>query len=296
MEGRSMSEIQGATPPGWMGRGKLRLLADVVGGVRQNFDKIVQLGGFLVALVRPRLVRARLERLRELGHIEVVPKVAQLLVAGRDQMIVSASTETKLFYQSQGIPWIFHNVRRFISGPATVLDPIGLFTPRDAIIEHVLQTFHRHPVYDLVLLRAHEGGVEEMEKQASQIVAGTHPHQRALASLVEDGSYHARLVSDIATFRADPLVAARPVPTELVDNPHLMLAMDQFKDIGGYTRYASRLKVGLGAAITAWLLVAYDESIGYLLGKTLGPKQIDEAAVDPDIRAKWLSGNMSAGA
>jgi hypothetical protein len=290
-----MSEIQGATPPGWKGRGNLRLLADVVGGFRLNLDKIVQLVGFLVALVRPKLVHARLERLRQLGHIEVVPSLAQLLVAGRDQMIVSASTETKLFYKSQGIPWVFHNVRRFISGPATVLDPIGLFTPRDAIVEHVLQTFHRHPVYDFVLLRAHERGVEEMEKQASQIVAGTHPHQRALTSLIEDGSYHARLVGDIAAFRADPLEPARPVPAELVNDPHLMLAMDQFKDIAGYTRYASRLEVGLGAAIAAWLLVLYDESIGYVLGKTLGPKRVQEAAVDPEIRTKWLSGNMSAG-
>jgi hypothetical protein len=270
-------------------------LADVVGGFRQNLDKIVQLVGFLVALFRPKLVRRRLERLRELGHVEVVPTLAQLLVAGRDQMIVSASTETKLFYQSQGIPWIFHNVRRFISGPATVLDPVGLFAPRDAIVEHVLQTFHRHPVYDLVLLRAHERGVEEMAKQAEQIVAGTHPHQRALASLIEDGSYHARLVGDVATFRADPLVAARPVPTRLVDDPHLMLAMDQFKDIAGYTRYASRLQVGLGAALAAWLLVVYDESIGYLLGKTLGPKRVRETACDPDLQSKWLSGNMPSG-
>jgi hypothetical protein len=293
MDARSMSEIQGATPPAWKGRGNLRLLADVVGGLRQNWDKIAQLVGFLVALFRPKLVRARLERLRELGHVEVIPTLPQLLVAGRDQMIVSASTETKLFYQSQGIPWIFHNVRRFISGPATVLDPVGLFAPRDAIIEHVLQTFHRHPVYDLVLLRAHEHGVEEMEKQARQIVAGTHPHQRALASLIEDGSYHARLAGDVAAFRADPLVAARPVPPRLVDDPHLMLAMDQFKDIAGYTRYASRLEVGLWRALVAWLLVVYDESIGYVVGKTLGPKRVHEAAVDPDIRAKWLSGNMS---
>src|SRR5215475_1334183 len=100
MEGQSMSELQGATPPAWKGRGSLRLLADVIGGFRQNVDKIVQLVGFLVALVRPKLVRKRLERLRQLGHIEVVPNLAQLLVAGRDQMIVSASTETKMFYES----------------------------------------------------------------------------------------------------------------------------------------------------------------------------------------------------
>ena len=76
----------------------------------------------------------RLERLRALGHIDATPTIAQLLVAGRDQMMVSAAEETKLFYRSQGIPWVFHNLRRFISGPATMLDPIGLFAPRDTIV------------------------------------------------------------------------------------------------------------------------------------------------------------------
>ncbi len=289
-----MSEIQGATPPPWKGRSKSRLLLDVIGGFRQNFDKVLQLMGLLVALVRPKQVRERLERLRVLGHIDVLPTFPQLLVAGRDQMIVSASAETKLFYKSQGIPWIFHNVRRFISGPATMLDPIGVFAPREAIVHHVLQTFHRHPVYDFVLLRAHEGGVEEMARQASEIVAGTHPHQRALTSLVEDGSYHERLVRDVAAFRADPLAPARPVPAHLVEDPYLMLAMDQFKDIRGYTRYASRLDVGLGKALAAWLLVIYDESIGYLSGKVLGPRRVEELACDPELRTRWLSGERGS--
>ncbi len=284
----SMAEAQGATPPSWRGRGKLGLLADVIGGLRQNRDKMVQLGGLLLALARPGRVRARLERLRELGHIDCVPTLPQLLVAGRDQMIVSASTETKMFYESQGIPWVFHNVRRLLSGPATMLDPVGLFAPRDAIIQHVLQTFHRHPVYDLVLLRAHDRGLEEMERQATQIAEGTHPHQRALTSLVEDGAYHARLVGEVAAFRANPLLPARPVPPGLVDDAHLMMAMDQFKDIRGYTRYASRLGVGPGRALVAWMVVLYDESIGYLLGKTVGPKRVVTEACDAEIRAKWL--------
>ena len=142
----------------------------------------------MAAFFRPRLVRRRLERLRALGHIDAVPTIGQLLVAGRDQMMVGAAEETKIFYRAQGIPWIFHNARRFLSGPATMLDPVGFFSPREAIVEHVLQTFHRHPVYDLVLLRAHDGGVEALEREARQIVDGTHPHQRALTSLIEDGS------------------------------------------------------------------------------------------------------------
>src|SRR5437868_3772243 len=236
-----MAERQGATPPAWKGRSRLRLLADVVGGWPQNLDKLVQWVSLALAFFRPGLVRRRLERLRGLGHIEVIPTLPQMLVAGRDQIMVSASDETKLFYRSQGIPWIFHNARRFISGPATMLDPIGLFSPRETIVEHVLQTFHRQPVYDLVLLSAHEGGVESLARQAAAINAGTHPHQRALASLIEDGSYHARLPREIAAFEEAPLAPARALPEALVADPHLMLAMDQFKDMRGFARYASRL-------------------------------------------------------
>ncbi len=285
-DGLSMAAAQGATPPAWLGRSRWRLFRDVVGGVRQNWDKLRQLVSLLVAYLRPGLVKQRLERLRALGHVDTTPTIAQLLVAGRDQMMVSAAEETKIFYRSQGIPWLFHNLRRFLSGPATMLDPIGLFAPRDALVHHVLQTFHRHPLYDLVLLRAHEGGVDAMAAQARQILDGTHPHQRALTSLIEDGAYHARLPRDIAAFQADPHEPARPIPPGLVGEDHLMLAMDQFKDVGGFARYAARLDVGMGAAIAAWLTAGYDETLGGLLGRKLGPRQVQVAACDPDIVAR----------
>ena len=40
-----------------------------------------------------------------------------------------------------------------------------------------------------------------------------------------------------------------------------MLAMDQFKDIRGFARYAGRLRVGMGGAIAAWLAAGFDETI-----------------------------------
>src|SRR5262249_53283846 len=151
------------------------------------------------------------------------------------------------------------------------------------IVEHVLQTFHRHPVYDLVLLRAHEQGMEEMARQADQIVAGTHPHQRALSSLIEDGSYHARLPREIAAIRAEPNITARPIPAARVVAAHMMRPMDQFKAIRGFTNSAARLKVTAGDAIRAWLYVAFDETLGSLIHVKLGPRQIELAACDPDI-------------
>lgn len=288
-----MSQIQGATPPAWIGRSRWALLKDIVGGWSQARDRLVQLLGLLLAFVRPGLVRSRLERLRALGHIDVVPANAQILVAGRDQMFLGAVEETRMFYRSQGIPWIFHNLRRFLSGPATVLDPVGLFSPRDTIVHHVLQTFHRHPVYDLVLLRAFPDGLEQMERQAEQILAGTHPHQRALASLMEDGSAYARLIGQIRRFRADPFVAAEPIPSGLVEDPLLMLAMDQFKDLRGFTNYAARLPVGVAGAIGAWLGVLFNGTVGALLPIRLGSSGVRVACCDAEIARRWVPARVA---
>jgi hypothetical protein len=284
----SMAEVQGATPPTWRGRSRWSLLWDVVGGWTQTRDRLSQLLTLLLGFVRPGLVRRRLERLRSLGHIDVVPTNAQILVAARDQMFMGAVKETEMFYRSQDIPWVFHNFRRFLAGPATVLDPAGLFSPRETIVHHVLQTFHRHPVYDLVLLRGFPDGLETMQRQAEQIVEGTHPHQRALSSLIEDGAYHRRLIEQIRAFRADPFVAAEPLPPGLVEDPDLMLAMDQFKDLRGFTNYAARLPVGAGGAAAAWLGVAFNNTIGALLHVKLGPDTVRAESCDPEIVKRWI--------
>ena len=282
----TMAERQGATPPAWLGRARWRLLLDAVGGVRANVGKVVQLAGLVLAYLRPSVLRARFERLRALGHVDVVPTWAQAVLAGRDQMMLGASEETKLFYASQGIPWIFHNARRFLAGPATMLDPIGLFSPRATIVEHVLQTFHRHPVYDLVLLRAHEGGAEAMKRGIAALNEGTHPNGRALRSLIEDGAYHARLPAEIAVFEADPLAPARPIPDGLVADAHMMLTMDQFKDMRGFARYAARLDASVPRALLAWLAAGFDEALGSALGVKLGPVRIRVEACDPEIVAR----------
>src|SRR5688500_11247840 len=114
-----MAERQGATPPPWRGQSSLRLLVAAIGGWRQNLDKLVQLASLVLALFRPALVRRRLARLTEQGFVDRSATISQLLVAARDQMVLNAGVETKQFYASQGIPWGFHNLRRFLAGPAT---------------------------------------------------------------------------------------------------------------------------------------------------------------------------------
>ena len=283
-----MNKIQGNTPPKWKGRATWLLWMDVIIGWKQNCHKILEIGRMLVAMVRPSLVRARLERLQHLGHCEKLPTMPQLLVASKDQLSFSLGADTKEFYKAQDIPWGSHNFRRFLAYPTTMMDPVGLFSSRDTIIQHVLQTFHRHATYDMVLLNGHERGLEEMQKQLRQATNGTHLHQRSLDSLVEDGSYHERLHRDVAEFIENPLVEPRPIPEGLSPDPHLMLAMDQFKDVRGYTNYASRLPVGVIDVLKALVWVAFNETIGESMGIKIGPKTLVIEACDPDKVARHL--------
>ena len=94
----AMNERQGNTPPTWLGRSSWSLLLDVVGGWRQNRDKAVELLRFGSALLRPSVVRTRLTRLQDLGHCDVVPTLAQLLVASRHQLSFSLGADTKAEY------------------------------------------------------------------------------------------------------------------------------------------------------------------------------------------------------
>lgn len=285
----AMNERQGNTPPTWLGRSSWSLLLDVVGGWRQNRDKVVELLRFGSALLRPSVVRTRLTRLRDLGHCDVVPTLAQLLVASRHQLSFSLGADTKEFYRAQGIPWAFHNLRRFFAYPTTMMDPVGLFMGRDSIIQHVLQTFHRHATYDMALLCGHEEGLEEMQAQLDQLATGTHPHQRSLDSLVEDGSYHDRLRRDVPEFARNPRVPPRPIPEGLVEDPHLMLAMDQFKDVRGYTNYASRLRVGPLDVVLTFAQMAFNETAGEALPVQVGPKTLTVTACDPDLVERHLA-------
>lgn len=235
------------------------------------------------------MVRKRLRRLQSLGHCDVVPTLPQLLVASCDQLSYSLGADTKSFYQSQGIPWTFHNIRRFLAYPTTMMDPVGLFSSQNTIIQHVLQTFHRHATYDLVLLRSHPEGLREIQKQLDDLAQGRHLHQRSLDSLIEDGSYHDRLRQDVAEFIATPTLEARPIPVGLVDNAYLMLAMDQFKDIRGYTNYASRLTVNWFDVVKAFAQMAVNETLGEGLGFLIGSDHLQIHACDPHLVDRHLS-------
>ena len=66
----------------------------------------------------------------------------------------------------------------------------------------------------------------------------------------------------------------------------MMLAMDQFKDMRGFARYAARLTPACRARSSPGSSPAFDEALGSALGLKLGPVRIRVEACDPEVIAR----------
>lgn len=165
---------------------------------------------FLIALWlygRTERIDERLRRLQRLGYIDEVPTRMQRIVGAIDMMrffIVPAASD---YYRQKGINFRFHTLLRFLDDPASIIDPTGFNSSRDAIIGHVMQVVHANPHYDFQLLESFEDGLEEMERQVEQVIAGTHPRTASIRAIVEDPEYHERLLEHIREYRRNRGVA-----------------------------------------------------------------------------------------
>jgi hypothetical protein len=106
--------------------------------------------------------------------------------------------------------------------------------------------------------------------------------------LIEDGGYHARLLRQVREFRENPCLPPEPVPAGLVEDPLLMLAMDQFKDLRGFTSYAFRLPVGGLAAAAAWLAVIVEPLRRMKKLAGVRPAGIRIDCCDAEIVRRWM--------
>jgi hypothetical protein len=160
--------------------------------------------GELVARYRRGEHRPGLERLAALGIIDAVPTDAQLFAGAIDMLRFWISPASADYYAEQGIGYAFHQVLRVLDEPASLGDPIGLFTTTDGIVGHLMQVVHANPRYDLELLLMHPGGIDALEHQLVAMIAGDHPRAGSIAAIVEEPDYHARLLGYVRAFRASP--------------------------------------------------------------------------------------------
>lgn len=192
-------------------RGPLELLRQAAGSPREIAAKIARLAIALRGYTSRAVIDDRLERLRDLGYIETVPNRVQLVVGAADMLRFFISPAAADYYEQKGINFTFHQVLRILDEPASMVDPTGFLSSRDNIIGHVMQVVHANPVYDLQLLEAHASGLDELERQVEEMIAGTHPRAKSIRAVVEDPDYHARLLRFVREYRADRSRAEPPI-------------------------------------------------------------------------------------
>lgn len=195
------------TEPPW------RLVRRAAGSPGDLARKLERLARGLGRLADRSALEARLARLVSLGYLEQAPTRLQLVVGSLDMLRFWITPAADEYYASQGITFGFHQVLRVLEEPASMIDPTGLLTSRDVIIDHLLQVVHANPAYDLTLLETHERGLEELELQTCAAIERRHPKSACLAATIEDPTYWERLLGYTRAYRRD-----RSVPPPLRAN------------------------------------------------------------------------------
>ena len=241
--GATASSVRSTRPP-------LELLRAALGPRAQWPDKLHKVGRTLRSWRRTMGDAAglgrRLEPLVAHGLIERVPTRLQLLVGSADMVRFWITPAAADYYTQQGISFAFHQVLRVLDDPAAMLDPVGFFVDRDAVIGHLLQVVHANPVYDVQLLSTHDDGLEALESQTRAVIDGTHPRAQAIGSIVEEPDYHARLLDYVRQYRANP--AAIPPVRSNIQGKFDMLERT-FGTLPAAMRYFTRLPTEIAGAV-----------------------------------------------
>jgi hypothetical protein len=219
-----------------------RLLLTALGGPRQVADKLRRFVQTAALYASRDEIPARLSRLHARGYVERTPTRAQLAFGGLDMLRFVIEPAARDYYAHKGISFTLHQVLRFVDDPVSMIDPTGFLSARDTIIGHVMQVVHLNPVYDLQLLESFDDGLDELERQVRAMLAGTHPRHATIAAIIEDPSYHARLLDYVVAYRCDR-TSAPPVRAEqsLRTDPVFARAERQFATLPGFLRYCVRL-------------------------------------------------------
>lgn len=181
----------------------LTLIRRAAGSPRQMIDKTGRFASILAAYVNSAELDARLGRLFAKGVIDVIPSRIQMAVGAADVLRFWITPAAADYYEKMGLNFTFHQVLRFLDEPASLVDPVGLFSTRDGIIGHLLQVVHANPLYDFELLQMFDDGLAELEDQTRAMIAGTHPRAASIGAIVEEPDYHARLLDFVVAYRAD---------------------------------------------------------------------------------------------
>ncbi|PRP96197.1 hypothetical protein [Enhygromyxa salina] len=219
----------------------LTLLRRTLGTRQEIRGKVERASHTLANYANPKRVEARFERLRALGYIGGGPNRTQFIFGSMDMFrffIVPCAAD---YYRSKNITFAFHALLRFLDDPASMMDPTGFMSHRDAIIGHLMQVTHADPIYDLQLLAAIDDGLVELESQLVQILDGTHPRAASIGAIIEDPEYHERLLAHVREFMLDPTRCKPMQRDNVVSNPFFAEIARTFGDLPSAIGYFASL-------------------------------------------------------
>lgn len=223
----------------------VRLVASALGGPFAWWGKARRLVRTARLWLDPRETRRRLAALERAGLAPARPTRLQLLFGGADMLRFLIAPAARDYYAQQEISFGFHQLLRVVDDPVSMIDPTGFFSDRDTIIGHVMQVVHMNPIYDLQLVQMFDDGLDELERQVEEMVAGTHPRADTIGAIVEEPDYHARLLDYIRRYRRDPVTAPlERLVVALADEPGFVAARRAFTTLPDYLRYSAALPTG----------------------------------------------------
>lgn len=185
------------------------LLLAALGGPEELAQRTLRLTHALVRLLGYRAVHERLERAAARGQIAGVPTRLQLVFGGLDMLRFLFEPGSAQSDAARGISRGLHRWLRLVGDPVSWLDPGGLTSSCDEVVEHLLSDYHFNPVYDLQLLSTFEAGLDRLEHEALRVLQGTHPQQARLSSRIPEPSYYRGLADYVRDARHD---ANTPIP------------------------------------------------------------------------------------
>jgi hypothetical protein len=224
----------------------LHLVREAIGGPRAIGGKLARLARTLRLWTDGAEIERRLRALEARGMIVARPTRAQIFFGGLDMLRFVIEPASRDYYRQRGISFGFHQLLRVLDDPVSMIDPTGFLSDRDTIVGHVMQVVHLNPVYDLQLIQMFDDGLEDFERQVEAMVAGTHPRARTIGAIVEDPTYHARLLEYVRRYRRDPatppLVRAEQT---LRADPVFAAAERTFATLPGFVEYCGKLPRGV---------------------------------------------------
>jgi hypothetical protein len=217
------------------------LARNALGGPREVAAKLARMARTARLWLDRGEIERRLEALAAQGLAPARPTRLQLLFGGLDMLRFLIEPGARDYYRKLGISFGFHQVLRVLDDPVSMIDPTGFLSERDTIIGHLMQVTHLNPIYDLQLLQCFPDGLDALERQLEEMIAGQHPRQRTIGAIVEDEAYHGRLLDFVRAYRADRSAAPPVREQSLRGDPHFAAAELAFATLPGYLRYCAAL-------------------------------------------------------